>query len=283
MITTEKLCLSQEIDKMKAPKKDYLLTVIISLLFTLLLSACGKKASLDPTVSATTKIENPDAPTTPTPGKVKAIKWGEARDFSILAYASISSFPSSNIGGRVGLMPGGREQIQLDPSEVAGGANDIITADDETIPTNLLSNAKVDMVTAYKNIVNLAGDKDKIGMHDGVIDEKTLVPGIYEWKNSMSISKDFTLEGSEDDVWIFKIEGHLNVGSGVRMILNGGIRPENIVWQVAGSVVLESESQFVGTIIAQPSIEMKSRSVLIGRAFCKNGYVNLHRAIIKKP
>lgn len=268
---------------MKAHKKHYLPTMILSLLFAILLSGCGKKASLDPTVSATTKIENPETPTMPTPHKVKAIKLGEARDFSILAYASITSVPSSSIGGKVGLMPGSREQIQIDPSEVVGGADDILGADDDTIPTNLLSNAKVDMVTAYKNIVKLEGDKDKIGMHDGVIDEKTLVPGIYEWKNSMSITKDFTLEGTEEDVWIFKIEGHLNVGSGVRMILNGGIRPENIVWQVAGSVVLESESQFVGTIIAQPSIEMKSRSVLIGRAFCKNGYVNLHRAIIKKP
>lgn len=265
---------------MKAPKKQYVKIMFLFMLVVSLITACGKKASQNAQTAQPDKIEIP-GPATPT--KFKAIKLGQAIDFSILAYASISSIPSSSIAGKVGLMPGVREQILIDPSEVAGGASDILSVDDETIPVNLLSNAKVDMVTAYFNAVNLVGDKDKIGIHDGVIDEKILTPGVYEWNSSMSVSNDFTLQGSENDIWVFKIQGHLNVGKGVRMILSEGIKPENILWQVAGSVILESESHFFGTIIAQPSIEMKANSVLVGRVFCKNGYVNLNRATIKKP
>jgi hypothetical protein len=99
----------------------------------------------------------------------------------------------------------------------------------------------------------------------------------------MTIAKDFTLSGSETDLWVFKIKGNLKVENGVHLILAGGAKPENILWQVAGGVVLGPQSNFSGTVIAQPSIEMEEHSVLTGRAFCKNGFVKLSQAIIKKP
>lgn len=264
---------------MKAHKIYYLFMSTFLIVSSLLVSSCGKKVYEDSSTTGINRIEIPD----PIPGKIKAIRLGQAEEFSILAYASISSIPSSSIAAKVGLMPGMRELITVDPSEVAGGAADIFGSDDDSIPINLLSNAKVDMVTAYMSAVNIVADKDKIGIHNGVIDEKILTPGVYEWSNGVTISKDFTLQGSDSDIWIFKIHGYLRVENGVRMILSNGAKPENIMWQVAGSVVFEPESNFSGTVIAQPSIEMKKNSVLTGRAFCKNGFVSLHQAKIKKP
>lgn len=252
--------------------------LILSITTSLVVSSCGKKAS-ESAGSGSSQIEIPGGKT----DKIKVIKLGASEEFSILAYASISSVPNSNIAGKVGLMPGTKEQITLSPSEVAGGAADIFGNDDETTPINLLSNAKVDMVTTYMNATKLIPDPDKLEIYAGVIDEKVLTPGVYSWGESVTISKDFTLQGNETDIFIFKINGHLKVGEGVQMILAGGVKADHILWQVAGSAELLPRSSLSGTLIAQPSIEMRSHSVLVGRAFCKNGFVNLNQATIKKP
>jgi hypothetical protein len=263
----------------KIKSKSKCITVFVSSLVLMLfcISGCGKKSSGNSEISGTGKIENP------LPRKLKALKIGQAEDFAILAYASISSYPNSSINGKVGLMPGTREQIVLDPTEVIGGAVDIMGSDDDTTPSNLLSNAKVDMVVAYKEAVALVPDSDKIGLYEGKLGGKILSPGCYKWNGDLVINNDFVIEGSDTDVWIFKIPANFKVASGVHLSLSGGAKAKNIFWQIAGSAVLESDSVFAGTIIAQQSVELKNHSTLTGRAFAKNGYINLNQATILKP
>lgn len=259
-------------------KKKNLLLITVFLIFTSLLNGCGNSSGGGGGSQSSAAGGKTDTPTV----KIKTIRLGQSSDFSILAYATISSVPTSFVEGKVGLMPGTREQITMDPSEVAGGAADIIGSEDETVPINLLSNAKVDMVTAYMTATGLSADSDKSGIYNGVIDDKTLSPGVYDWSNNVTISKDFTVSGTPTDYFIFKIKGHLKVGKGVQMKLDG-VKADNVLWQVSGATTLEPESHFSGTIIAQQSIEMKAKSTLTGRAFCKNGFVNLEKATIKKP
>ena len=259
--------------------KPYFVTKsIICFLGIAVFTGCGKKDT-----------ENLVVKTSPSEIKTKhsrtlnGLKLGESSDFAILAYASITSAPSSSIDGKVGLFPGTRKQIALDTTEVIGGAAEIFGSDDETHPINLLSNAKVDMVSAYKDAIGLTPDEDKIGLYDGKLSSKILSPGCYKWNEDLIILNDFTLEGSQDDVWIFKIPANLKVAKGVHLILSGGANPKNIFWQVAGSAILESSTDFAGTIISQQFVEMKNHSQLTGRAFAKNGYIILDHAIIKKP
>lgn len=250
--------------------------LLYSLVLTLFLTGCGKKIITSEVSSSENQDQKP-------PEKLKPIDLGMASDFAILAYANITSNPNSSINGKVGLKPGTRAMIALEPAEVIGGASDIMGSDDETIPMNLLSNAKVDMVSAYGKEVASVPDADKIGIFNGNIDGKHLKSGVYKWNSGLSIANDFTLEGNEDDVWIFKIPGHMKIGSGVHMILNSGAKAKNIFWQVSGSAVIDTDSEISGTIIAQQFIELKKHSILNGRAFVKNGYINLDKATINKP
>jgi hypothetical protein len=241
----------------------------------MLINGCGKASD-----AQTTGVDKIDIPN---PRVLKPIKIGLAENFSILAYASISSIPNSSIDGKVGLLPGTRGQITLDSIEVKGGAPDILASDDESSSTIFLNNAKVDMVTAYKEAVTIFPDSDKIGLYGGELSGKILVPGCYKWSGDLVINNDFIIQGSDTDVWIFKITANFKVGSDVHLTLRGGAKAQNIFWQVAGSAVLGSGSVMAGTIIAQQSVEMKNQSLLIGRAFAKNGYINLNQATINKP
>ena len=244
----------------------------------LVITSCGKNSSKNSEITiAPTEVKVKQTRT------LKALKLGQASDFAILAYASITSKPSSSIDGKVGLFPGTRKQISLDGTEVIGGSADIFGSDDETQPINLLSNAKVDMVSAYKDAIGLTPDEDKISLFGGNLAGKILTPGCYKWNEDLIISNDFTLIGSENDVWIFKVSADLKVAKDVHLILAGGANAKNIFWQVAGSAVLESSSVFAGTIITQQFVEMKNHAFLNGRAFAKNGYIILDHATIKKP
>jgi hypothetical protein len=255
--------------------KTILITSLLIIIF--ITTGCGTKSSENSKNAGSHKIEDSQQL------KLKSIKIGQAEDFVILAYASISSIPNSSVNGKVGLLPGNKDQIILDASEVIGGAADIIGSEDETIPFNLLRNAKVDLVTAYNVADNLSPDKDKMGLDVTTIKGKILSPGCYKWNNDLIINNDLILEGLDTDIWIFKIPAHFKVSSGVHISLSGGAKASNVYWQVSGGAILESESLMIGTIIAQQFIEMKNHSKLIGRAFVKNGYVNLDQATIIKP
>ena len=261
-------------------RKKYKKIVIYSTTFILLLSlfaGCGKKASVTQLSNGSNKLEKP------IPRKLKALKMGQADDFALLAYSSIFSNASSKIDGKVGLFPGTKEQITLDPSEVVGGIADILGSDDETTPINLLSNAKVDMVSAYKEALSFSPDRDKIGFFEKNLSAQILPPGCYKSTNDLIINHDYLIEGSDTDVWIFQVPANLLVTKGVHLTLSGGAKARNIFWQVAGNATLESDSLIEGTIIAQQSVELKNHASLFGRAFAKNGFINLNQATIYKP
>lgn len=260
-------------------KNRMLMSLISSFILLLFVTGCGRK---DTESSLATSGSSAEETSTKRPGKLRALALGKAEEFAILAYSNISSIPTSSINGKVGLMPGTRDMIKLNPSEVAGGVSDIMAADDETNPPNLLSNAKVDMVTAYNKAAALIPDADKTNF-DSAIGGKKLSPGVYKWSGDLSIADDFSVEGDENAVWIFKIAGHLRVSDGVKMIMNGGSKASNIFWQVNGSAILRSMSEMSGTIIAQQFIELGSKSVLNGRAFAKNGHVSANQATVTRP
>lgn len=263
----------------KVRKNKIVLSLVSALALMLFAAGCGSKGSGEsPATSGTSAQETPEQK----PDKLKPVNLGKAEDFAVLAYSNINSTPTNSVSGKVGLMPGTHEMIKLTPAEVAGGEADIMASDDETLPPNLLSNAKVDMVSAYNKTAGLAPDADKSELAS-TISGKKLKPGIYKWSGDVSITSDFSLEGNDTAIWIFKIPGHLKVSDGVKMGLNGGAKASNVYWQVAGSVILEPTSEMAGTIMAQQFIEMRTKSVLNGRAFAKNGYVTLNQATVTKP
>ena len=93
----------------------------------------------------------------------------------------------------------------------------------------------------------------------------TLEPGVYKWNDSVEISKNITLKGSAEDVWIFQISDDLTVNRDVEMTLSNGAVAENIFWQVAGEVNLEEASHFEGIILSLTGITMKNGATLNGR------------------
>ncbi len=266
--------------------------IIVSLLLGLgMLTAtgCGKTSSGQSTKPSVVenKIEVPKVePKTDTTANhnAKAINLRKASSFAILAHESISSIPRSSITGKVGLRPGVRAMIQLDPTEVAGGLADIMAGDDRDVGTaDFITSAKIDMINAYNEAETTPADADKINLFNGNLGSKVLSAGVYYFNSRVTIPLDLKLEGNDTDVFIFKVAGDLRVGTDVKVTLSGGAQAKNVFWVIGDHVLLKANSAMVGTIMSQESFEMREFSSLTGRAFVKNSGLMMDKNTIAVP
>lgn len=264
--------------------------IVVSLLLgfgMLSITSCGKSSSAPAPKAVINTIEIPKTETkvdTTANHSVKAVNLRQAENFAVFAHTSISSIPSSTISGKVGLRPGTRALITLDPAEVVGGLPEIYAGDDRDVATAaFVMQAKVDMINAYNEMETIVADADKIGLWNGNLGNKVLAAGVYEWKSRVTIPLDLKLEGNETDVWIFKVAGQLRVGTDVHVTLSGGAKASNVFWQVGDDTLIRARSSMVGTIISQQTFEMKEQASLVGRAFVKNDKLVMDKNTITKP
>jgi hypothetical protein len=197
-------------------------------------------------------------------------------DFVILSGAAITTTGGGIINGNVGASPITGAAIHLTCAQVNGTIYTVDAAGPlpcRVIDSTLLTTAKGDLTIAYNDAAGRtpvpAGPFLNPGLTPGAgnIGGMNLAPGLYKFTTTAYITgSDVTLTGGADDVWIFQCAQDLQVGSGIKVILAGGAQAKNIFWQVGTSAVLDTFSDFKGTIMADQAITMKTSSMIEGRA-----------------
>jgi len=198
---------------------------------------------------------------------------GSTNNFAILSKTGITNVPTSIITGNVGSSPITGASIGLTCAEVTGK----IYSTDATGPMpcritgpSLLTNAINDMQAAYTDIATrtpATGANLNIG--GGTVSTQTLAPGLYTWTTAVTITGDITLSGDATDVWIFQVNGTLDIDAAKSIILSGGATASNVFWQTTETVNLMANSNFKGNILSQTNIAMRSGASLDGRAFAQ--------------
>jgi Ice-binding-like/Bacterial Ig-like domain len=210
---------------------------------------------------------------------------GTAGPFAILTKSGITDVFPSAINGDVGASPITGAAIHLRCAEMMTG---IIYSVDAKGPLpcrvtapKLLTKAVDDMEIAY---TNAAGRKKPnfTNLGGGKIGGLTLVPGLYKWTTGVSISKNVTLSGGRNAVWIFQIAGTLTQASATRVILKGGALPKNIFWQTSGAVAIGTTAHFEGVILAKTMIALKTGASANGRLLAQTA-VSLEKNAVKRP
>ena len=209
---------------------------------------------------------------------------GDAGRFAILSQTGITDVYRSTITGDVGTSPITGAAILLACDEVTGyiytvdafGPNCDKTFNDATT----LTSAVGAMGTAYNDAA--ARTANVTELNAGEIGGLTLQPDTYKWSSNVSISTDVTLHGSATDTWIFQIAGNLTEANGVRVTLAGGALAKNIVWQVAGSVTLGTNSHFEGVVLSKTLIAVNTGTSVNGRLLAQTA-VTLQKNTITAP
>ena len=128
----------------------------------------------------------------------------------------------------------------------------------------LLTAAVKDMMTAYTNAAGRTLPT-ATNLGAGEIGGLTIAPGLYKWGTGVSISKDVTLSGGPNDVWIFQIAQTLNQASATKVVLSGGAQAKNVFWQSFGDVTIQASAQFNGVILSQTAINLKTGASVNGQ------------------
>jgi len=141
--------------------------------------------------------------------------------------------------------------------------------------------AKLDLTAAYQTVEALKS-RDMVKLN-GNIGGLTLTPGLYNSNNSLQISSGnptFDALGKTNAIFIIQIANTLITRPNSKVILKGGARASNIFWQIGSSATFGSGTIFKGTVLALNSIRFYDGTILEGRAFARNGKVDLEGSTI---
>ena len=217
-----------------------------------------------------------------------AVNLGTTANFVILSGAAITTTGGGIINGNIGASPIAGSAIGVSCAQVVG----IIYAVDASGPPcavidpSRLTTAKGDLTTAYNDAANRTPVPSGpfLNPNSGNLGGLNLAPGLYKFTTTALITgADLTLTGGAADVWIFQCAQDLQLGSGIKVILAGGARADNIFWQVGTSAVLGTSSDFKGTILADQAITMNTSSTMEGRALAFSAGVTFNGAGASLP
>jgi Ice-binding-like len=212
------------------------------------------------------------------------VKLGTAGTFAILAKTGITDVYKSAVTGDVGTSPITGAALLLTCGEVSGTVYTVTAAGPlpcKVTNPSYLTAAVGDMGFAYNDAAGRPSP-NFIELGAGKIGGLTLAPGLYKWGTGVLISKDVTLSGGPDDVWIFQIAGTLNQANATHVTLAGGALAKNVFWQVAGAVTLGTTAHFEGIILAKTMIAVNTGASVNGRLLAQTA-VTLQMNAVTQP
>jgi len=218
-----------------------------------------------------------------------AVNLRSSGNFAILAKSGVSTVPSSEITGDIGLSPAAGTALTgfsliLAPGGTFATSTQVtgrLLAASYTSPTpSTLTTAVSDMQTAFTDAMGRVNPI--LNLNGGEIGGLTLAPGLYKWTSGVTASSGVTIKGSAIDTWIFQISSTFSIAAAQRITLSGGALASNIFWVVTGPVAFGATSHFEGIMLAQTSVSMLTSSSANGRLLSQT-QVALQKATLVAP
>jgi hypothetical protein len=218
-----------------------------------------------------------------------AVNLGTAGNYVILAKSGISTVPTSAITGDLGVSPAAATYVTgfsltADPTNVFSTSPQVtgkVYASNYSPPTpSNLTTAIGDMQLAFTDAAGRAPSVTGLGA--GNIGGMTLAPGVYRWGTALLIPTNVTLAGSATDVWIFQVAQDLTMSSATNVFLTGGAVPNNVFWEVAGSVTLGTTAHLEGVLLCKTAVSLETGASINGRLLAQTA-VSIQGSTVVEP
>lgn len=198
------------------------------------------------------------------------ITLGAAEDFAVLGGSTVTNTGATVISGDVGVSPG-TAITGFPPGTVVNGiirSNDAVAAQAHNDAALAFTQLGLEQPTSNLTGQNLGG--------------LTLMPGVYRYDMNAQLTGTLNLDtgGNPNALFHFQIGSDLTTASNSSVVLLNGTS-DNIFWMIGTSATLGTDSEFVGTIIADQSITLTTGAALDGRALAINGAVTLDSNTIR--
>jgi hypothetical protein len=217
-----------------------------------------------------------------------SVDLGTAGEYTILTKAGISTVPDSSITGNIAVSPIAATAM----TGFALTAVDVGKASESTqvsgrayaasyiAPTPAhLTTAIGDMEIAYDDAAGRIDSNAIINLGSGEIGGETLTAGLYTFDADVTINSDVTITGTDTDIFIIQMMGDLMLATDTKVTLVN-VKAENIFWQIAGSVKVETNAEMKGILLVKTHVLFETGSTLIGRVLAQTR-CDLQKATIK--
>jgi uncharacterized repeat protein (TIGR01451 family) len=179
---------------------------------------------------------------------------GAAGSFAIVGGTAVSANGTGSlINGDVGVSPG---------TSITGFPAAANTVPPYSTHSNdgAAVNAQAATLTLYNDLF-AAGPATPIPAQ---LDTQILIPGTYSI-GAADLAGSGTLTLNGNGRYIFKVASSLVANVGSHVVLQGGVDPCNVYWQVTSAATLNGVN-FVGTVVAQAAVTLGVGDALFGRA-----------------
>ncbi len=196
---------------------------------------------------------------------------GTATSFAVLAGSTVTNTGPSVINGDLGVYPG--TSVTGFPPGIVNGTIHQTDA--------VAQQAQSDLTIAYNDAAGRAPDVNLTGQDLGGL---TLTPGVYKFDSSAFLTGTLTLDaqGNPDAVFIFQIGSTLITAPNSSVVLLNGAQACHVFYQVGSSATLDTNTTFVGNILALTSITANTTATVDGRLLAQNGAVTLDTNTVTK-
>lgn len=235
----------------------------------LLHSRSGRRLMLGASVALTALVLVMLSLVTSHPASADPVGLGSASSFAVLGGETVTNVGSTTISGDLGVNPG---------SAVTGGPRvingDIYVADAVSLQ------AKNDARTAYDE----AAGRPSTAAAPPDLAGAILTPGVYTG-DRLALTGTLVLDGLNDpsSVFVFQSAADLITAPNSVVTLVNGASACNVFWQVASSATLDTNTVFVGTLLASTSITANFGTDVQGRLLTDTGEVTLDTATVALP
>jgi len=209
--------------------------------------------------------------TVPASAAQPTVGLGTAASFAVLAGSTVTNTGPSIISGNLGLDPG-TAVTGFPPGKVIKGTQHVADA--------VALQAQADLKTAYNDAAGRTP-----ATTESTLGGKTLAPGVYKATSTLSLTGKVVLNahGNANAVFIFQVGSSLLTASSSTVSLAGGAQACNVFWQVGISATLDTNTTFVGTIMALTSAALDTGATVAGRVLARNAEVSLDDNLITVP
>jgi hypothetical protein len=113
----------------------------------------------------------------------------------------------------------------------------------------------------------------------------TLYPGVYTWNTAITVGagSSITLKGTDTDVFVLKTSGGINLGAGSKVVLSGGVKAENVFWQVAGALTVGAGAIAEGVFLVGTAASVGAGASLNGRILAQTAVSLTSATITETP
>jgi len=209
------------------------------------------------------------------PAWATPILGSDLASFTVLGGSTVTNVPTSTIVGNVGVYPG---------SSITGfNSTPGVAVSDPQVTGGLVHATTAVAQSAQGQLTSAIGYLGSLGAGTTLINPDltglVLAPGVYTVAaGTTNLSGSLTLDGggNANAAWVFQMASTLITSpNSVVNVINTG-SGAGVYWNVGSSATIDTNTTFMGNILALTSISMNSTATdLCGRALASNGAVTL--------